>query len=60
MGCGIKLMGCGTSLAVQWLSLHTSTAGSVGSLPGQGPKILHAMQYGKKKKKVSCYQHLKK
>ena len=39
MGCGIKLVGCGTSLAIQWLSLHTSPAGSMGSLPGQGTKI---------------------
>ena len=26
MGCGIKLVGCGISLAV-WLNLHISTAG---------------------------------
>ena len=54
-------MGCGTSLAVQWLSLHTSTAGSVGSLPGQGNKILHAMQHGKKKKSelLSAFKKIK-
>ena len=65
MGCGIKLVGCGISLAVQWLNLHISTAGSMGSLCGQGTKILHAVQQGKKKiiqlikiigrKKISCY-----
>ena len=32
----------GSSLAVQWLRLHASTAGGVGSIPGQGTKILHA------------------
>ena len=32
----------GTSLAVQWLRLCASTAGGMGSIPGQGPKILHA------------------
>ena len=29
----------GTSLAVQWLRLHTSTAGGAGSIPGLGTKI---------------------
>ena len=58
MGCGIKLVGCGTSLAIQWLSLHTSPAGSMGSLPGQGTKILPAMQHEKKKSEL--YQYLKK
>ena len=29
----------GTSLAVQWLRLHTCTAGGTGSIPGQGTKI---------------------
>ena len=48
MGCGIKLVGCEISLAVQWLNLHISTAGSMGSLCGQGTKILHAVQQGKK------------
>ena len=32
----------GTSLAVQWLSLCTSNAGSVGLIIGQGTKIPHA------------------
>ena len=29
----------GTSLAVQWLRLHASTAGGMGSIPGLGTKI---------------------
>ena len=28
-----------TSLVVQWLKIHASTAGGVGSIPGQGTKI---------------------
>ena len=31
----------GTSLAVQWLGLRASTAGSSGLIPGQGTKIVH-------------------
>ena len=39
----VKVSIClGTSLAVQWLGLLTSTAGGAGSIPGQGTKILHA------------------
>ena len=30
-----------TSLAVQWLRLHISNAGDVGSIPDQGMKISH-------------------
>ena len=33
----------GTSLVIQWLRLCASTAGGVGSIPGQGPEILLAM-----------------
>ena len=32
----------GTSLAVQWLKLHASTAGGTGSIPGQGTVIPNA------------------
>ena len=32
----------GTSLAVQWLRLHASTAGGTDLIPGQGTKIPHA------------------
>ena len=30
----------GTSLSVQWLTFHASTVGDLGSIPGQGNKIL--------------------
>ena len=32
----------GTSLVIQWLRLHASTVGIMGSIPGQGTKIPHA------------------
>ena len=38
----------GTSLVVQWLSLHAARAGIVGLIPGWGTKIPHAMQHGQK------------
>ena len=38
----------GTSLAVQWLRLHVSTAGGTGLIPGLGTKILHAAWCGQK------------
>ena len=41
----------GTSLAVQWLGLRTSTAGGMGSIPGRGTKILYAAWHSQKKKK---------
>ena len=34
----------GTSLLILWLRLCVSNAGVVGSIPGWGTKILHAMQ----------------
>ena len=34
-----KRRGKGTSLAVQWLGLHASTAGGIGLIPGRGTKI---------------------
>ena len=43
-------MYCGTFLVVQWLGLQASTAGGIGSIPGQGTKILHATQPKKKKR----------
>ena len=43
----------GTSLAVQWLRLSTSTAAGEGSIPSQGTKILYAVCHGQKKKKSS-------
>ena len=36
---------------VQWLRLHAPTAGGASSIPGERTKILHILQYGKKKKK---------
>ena len=42
----------GTSLAVQWLRLHTPSAGGTGSIPDQGTKILHAARRDQKKKKA--------
>ena len=35
----IRNAGAGTSLAVQWLRLHVSTTGDMGSVSGQGSKI---------------------
>ena len=40
----------GTSLAVQWLELHASTAGGIGSIPSWGTKILQAARHSQKKK----------
>ena len=34
----------GTSLAVQWLGLHTSTVGGTGLIPGRGTKTPPATQ----------------
>ena len=46
-----NLMG-GTSSAVQWLRFCASTAGGMGSIPGQRTRIPHATQHGPKKRKV--------
>ena len=48
----------GTSLAVQWLRLHASTTGSMGSIPGRRAKIAHAAGRGQKKKKKKKKFHL--
>ena len=37
----------------QWLRVCASTAGGMGSIPGQGTKIWHAAQ---RKKKAYCFQ----
>ena len=39
----------GTSLVVQWLRLHASTAGSAGSIAGWGAKILYSTWCSQKK-----------
>ena len=36
----------GNSVMVQWLGLHASSADSLGSIPGQGTRILQTMQCG--------------
>ena len=41
----------GISLAVQWLRLHTSTAGGTGSIPRSGTRITHATVCGQKKER---------
>ena len=46
----------GISLVVQWLRLHTSTAGALGFLPGQETKIPQATWYGKKIKQTNKQQ----
>ena len=38
----------GTSLAVQWLRLHASTAGGKGSIPGRRTKIPHTAWHSQK------------
>ena len=38
----------GTFLVVQWLRLRAPTVGGMGSIPGQGTKIPHAVQHGQK------------
>lgn len=40
--------------AVQWLELHSSTAGGTGFIPGQRTKILKATWQKKKKKRLEC------
>ena len=38
----------GNSLVIQWLGLHASTAGGIGSVPGWGTKIPHALWHSQK------------
>ena len=50
----LQNVGCtGTSLVVQWLRSHPSTAGGTGLIPGQGTKIPHCHILWLKKKKKS-------
>ena len=37
---------------VQWLRLRASTAGGMGLISDWGTKIMHALWYSKKKKKI--------
>lgn len=43
-----------TFLAVQWLGPYAFNAGGAGLIPGQGIKILHAVQCEKKLRKYLC------
>ena len=44
-----------TSLAIQWLRLHTSVAGDTGSIPGWGTKIPNAAQCDHKEEKRKSF-----
>ena len=46
---GIKNVFIGTSLVIQWLRLHTYTAGTESSMPARGTKTLQAVMGGQKK-----------
>ena len=48
----LKTASSGTSLVVQWLRTHTSTAGGMSAIPGWGTKIPHALWCSQKKKKL--------
>ena len=48
---GSRRCSFGISLVAQWLRLHASSAGGVGSIPGWGTKIPHSVWHGQKKKK---------
>ena len=54
---GTNVPTLGGSLEVQWLGLGACTA-IVGSVPGQGNRILQAMQCGQKKKKKAYYVNM--
>ena len=41
----------GASLVAQWLRLHGSNVGALGSIPGQETKSPHASQHAQKLKK---------
>ena len=43
-----KTVNLGTSLAGQWLRLHTSIAGVSSTIPGWGTKILYTLWYKRK------------
>ena len=47
----LRCSGLGTSLVVQWLGLHVSTAGGMGSIFSQGTKIPQALRHAPPKKK---------
>ena len=47
----------GDFVVVWWLTLHSSNAGGMGSIPGQGIKIPHAVQHGQEIKKKKRFQN---
>ena len=47
-GTSSEMRNLGTFLVVQWLRSWASTAWGIGSIPGWGTKILHAMQHDQK------------
>ena len=49
----------GLPLVVQWLRLCALNAGGTGSIPGQGPKILHAVRCSKKQNYVHAMASIK-
>ena len=51
----LKKKNLGTSLAVQWLSLHASTARGMVSVPGQGTEIPHVACHGQKSSNNKVY-----
>ena len=60
LGKGGRGKGVGDILVVWWLTLHSSNAGGMGSIPGQGVKIPHAVQRGqeiKKKRFQNCVSY---
>jgi len=51
----LKSGNLGTSLAIQWLRLCASTAGTMDLIPGQGIKTQHASWHSQKKKKEHSF-----
>ena len=45
----LKIFFSGIFWLLQWFILQTSSAGGVGSIPGQGTKIPRALQYSQEK-----------
>ena len=50
--CSVKWIFSGNSLTVQWLRHCASTAGGIGSIPGQWTKIPHAVGHGQKRHNI--------
>ena len=54
--CDLKKLRTENSLAVQWLGLCTFIARALGSIPGWGTKIPHALKHNRKQKARSSKQ----